>query len=154
MEEAHKVVAQNRRARHNYFIDETYEAGIELTGSEIKSVRAGRVSLADAFARVKDGEVYLYNLYIAPYAPASRFGHDPRRTRKLLLHKREIAKLMGASQEKGYTLIPLEIYLSHGWAKVRIGLARGKKAYDKRESIAKRDAQRQMQRALREKQKA
>ncbi|MFO7263625.1 MAG: SsrA-binding protein [Bacillaceae bacterium G1] len=148
-----KVVAQNRKASHDYFIEETYEAGMVLKGTEIKSIRAGRVNLKDSFARVEDGEVFLYNMHISPYEQGNRFNHDPLRTRKLLLHKDEIRKLIGATKEKGYTLIPLKVYIRNGFAKVELALAKGKKLYDKRQAMAKRDAQREIERALRERQK-
>jgi len=146
---AERTVAVNRKARHDYFIEETYEAGIVLTGSEIKSVRAGRVNLRDSYAIVKDGEVWLLNVHIAPYQQASSHErHDPRRTRKLLLHRRQINRLAGKVQAKGYTLVPLRIYLKDNRAKVEIALARGKKLYDKRRAIAEREAQREMERAI------
>jgi SsrA-binding protein len=146
---AEKTVAINRKARHDYFIDEAYEAGIVLTGSEIKSVRAGRVNLRDSYAIIKDGEAWLLNVHIAPYKQASTHErHDPRRTRKLLLHRRQINRLEGKVQAKGYTLVPLRIYLKHNRAKVEIALARGKKLYDKRVAIAEREAQREMERAM------
>jgi len=148
-----KVVAQNRKASHDYFIEETYEAGMVLKGTEIKSIRAGRVNLKDSFARVEDGEVFLYNMHISPYEQGNRFNHDPLRTRELLLHKDEIRKLIGATKEKGYTLIPLKVYIRNGFAKVELALAKGKKLYDKRQAMAKRDAQREIERALRERQK-
>ena len=148
-----KVIAQNRKATHDYFIEETYEAGMVLKGTEIKSIRAGRVNLKDSFARVEDGEVFLYGLHISPYEQGNRFNHDPERTRKLLLHKEEIRKLIGATKEKGYALIPLKIYIRNGFAKVELALAKGKKLYDKRQTMAKRDAQREIERAFRERQK-
>ncbi|HEY8347672.1 MAG TPA: SsrA-binding protein SmpB [Symbiobacteriaceae bacterium] len=144
-----QVVAENRKARHDYFIEETYEAGIALVGSEVKSLRAGRVNLQDGYAQVVGGEIFLENVHISPYAQANRFNHDPRRSRKLLMHKHEIMRLYGAVREKGYTLIPLRVYFKRGRAKVELGLARGKKLYDKRADIAARDAQRQIARALR-----
>ena len=148
-----KVIAQNRKATHDYYIEETYEAGMVLKGTEIKSIRAGRVNLKDSFARVEDGEVFLYGMHISPYEKGNRFNHDPERTRKLLLHKDEIRKLVGASREKGYALIPLKVYIRNGFAKVELALAKGKKLYDKREAMAKRDAQREIERAFRERQK-
>lgn len=153
MAEGIKVVAQNKKARHDYHIEETYEAGLVLTGTEIKSVRAGKVNLRDSYARIKDGEVFLLNMHISPYEQGNRFNHDPLRTRKLLLHKREINKLIGLTKEKGYTLVPLKIYLKNGLAKVDLAVAKGKKLYDKRESMKKRDAQREIERAFRERQK-
>jgi SsrA-binding protein len=144
-----KTVATNRKARHDYFIDETYEAGIVLTGSEIKSVRAGRVNLRDSYAIIKDGEAWLLNVHISPYKQASTHErHDPRRTRKLLLHRRQINRLASKVQAKGYTLVPLRIYLKNNRAKVEIALARGKKLYDKRAAIAEREAQREIERAM------
>lgn len=148
-----KVIAQNRKATHDYFIEETYEAGMVLQGTEIKSIRAGRVNLKDSFARVEDGEVFLYNMHISPYEQGNRFNHDPTRTRKLLLHKDEIRKLIGATKEKGYALVPLKVYIRNGFAKVELALAKGKKLYDKRQAMAKRDAQREIERAFRERQK-
>jgi SsrA-binding protein len=145
-----KVVATNRRARHDYSIEDSIEAGIVLIGSEIKSIRAGRVNLRDGYAAIEEGEAWLHNVHIAPYDPASRFGHEPRRRRKLLLHKRQIARLYSRVQEKGYTLIPLRLYLRDNRAKIELALARGKRQYDKRAAIAKREDQRRAQRALRE----
>jgi SsrA-binding protein len=141
------TVAVNRKARHDYEIIENYEAGIALTGSEIKSVRAGRVNLRGSFARVMGEEVYLYEAHISPYDQAYQ-QHDPTRPRKLLLHKREIKRLMGLIQQKGLTLVPLRIYIKGRRAKVELGVARGKKLYDKREDLAKRDAQREIERAM------
>lgn len=148
MSEEKKVVATNRRATHDYFIDDTFEVGIVLVGSEIKSVRAGRVNLRDSYAQIKDDELWLVNTHIAPYDPASRENHEPRRTRKLLAHKREIARMLGKILEKGYTLVPLKLYLKNNRAKVELGLARGKKQYDKRQSIAEREAQREVERTV------
>jgi SsrA-binding protein len=143
-----KVLATNRKAYHDYFIDETYETGIALTGTEIKSVRAGSVNLRDAYAQVKNGELWLLNAHISPYEPASRQNVDPYRDRKLLMHRKEIMRLFGRVQEKGFTLVPLRMYLKKNRAKVEIGLARGKKLYDKREAISKRDAAREIARAV------
>lgn len=148
-----KALAQNRKAHHDYFIDDTYEAGIVLTGTEIKSVRRGSANLRDAYARIERGEVFLHNMHISPYAQGNRFNHDPLRTRKLLLHRSEIAKLVGAIKDKGYTLVPLKLYLHNGYCKVELGLAKGKKQYDKRESEKRRDADREIARALRDRQK-
>lgn len=148
-----KPVAQNRKAYHDFFIEETFEAGIVLTGTEIKSVRKGSVNLRDAFARVEDGEVFLYHMHVSPYEQGNRYNHDPLRTRKLLLHRFEIAKLVGASREKGYAVIPTKLYLRNGFCKVELALARGKKLHDKRESMKQRDANREIQRALRDRQK-
>ncbi|WP_425387426.1 SsrA-binding protein SmpB [Desulfovirgula thermocuniculi] len=145
-----KVVTVNRRARHDYHILETYEAGIVLTGTEVKSLRAGRANLQDSYARVENGELFLYNMHISPYDQGNRFNHEPKRTRKLLMHKREIMRLLGKSREKGLTLVPLKVYFNErGKAKVELALARGKKAIDKREDIAARDARREIERALR-----
>ena len=144
-----RLIAQNRKAYHDYFIEETYEAGLVLTGTEIKSVRKGSVSLRDAYARVDDGEVYIYNMHIAPYEQGNRFNHDPLRPRKCLLHKKEINHLYGAVRRRGVTLVPTKIYLKDGWAKVELALAKGKKLYDKREAAKERDANREIQRALR-----
>ncbi len=148
-----KVVATNRKARHDYLIEDTIEAGLVLTGSEIKSIRAGQVNLRDSYATFRNGELWLINAHIAPYKQASRQNHEPRRERKLLLHRREINRLTGKLQEKGLTLIPLQIYLRNSWAKVQLGLGRGKKSYDKRQALRERDDQRQMSRALGRRQK-
>ena len=145
-----KVIATNRKARHQYHFDDTYEAGLVLVGSEIKSIRAGRVNLRDGYVIPRDDELWLVNAHIAAYQPASREGHDPHRARKLLLHRREIDRLISQVQERGYTIIPLRLYLRRGLAKVEIALAKGKRKYDKRQAIAKRDAQRHMDRALSE----
>lgn len=148
-----KVVATNKKAFHDYFIEETYEAGIVLTGTEIKSLRLGRANLKDSFARISGGEVFLHNMHISPFDQGNRFNHEPTRARKLLLHRVEISKLIGLTKERGYALVPLKIYLKGGFAKVELALAKGKKSYDKRETIARRDANREIARALREKQK-
>jgi SsrA-binding protein len=145
-----KVVATNRKARHQYHFHDTYEAGLVLLGSEIKSIRAGRVSLQEGFVLFEGGEAWLVNVHIAQYDPASKQNHDPKRRRKLLLHRREIDRLQSHAQEKGYTVVPTKLYLKDGRAKVEIALARGKKLYDKRQTIAKRDAKRQVERALKE----
>ena len=145
-----RVVASNRKAYHDYTIEDTIEAGIVLIGSEIKSIRAGRANLRDGYAIIEDGEVWMHNVHIAPYDPASRYGHEPRRKRKLLLHKREIARLSRRVQEKGYTLVPVRLYLRGNLAKVELALARGKRQYDKRTAIAERDARRRAERAMRE----
>ncbi len=144
-----KTVATNRKAKFEYFLLETYEAGIALQGSEIKSVRAGKVSLTDAYVRVDGEEAWLLEAHIAPYEQANRFNHEPRRPRRLLLHKAEIRRLWNAVRQKGLTIIPTRMYLKNGRAKVEIALARGKKNYDKRQQIAKRDAEREARRALR-----
>jgi SsrA-binding protein len=145
-----KVIATNRRAARDYFLQDRVEAGLVLTGTEIKSIRAGRVNLTDGYVQPRDGELWLVNVHIAPYDPAGRYGHDPNRPRKLLLHGREMDQLVAQVQERGYTLIPTRLYLKDGWAKVEIALARGKRKYDKRQAIAERDAERDIQRALRE----
>ncbi len=148
-----KTLALNKKATHDYFIEETYEAGIVLTGTEIKSIRAGKANLRDSYGRVERGEVYLHNLHISPYEAGNRFNHDPLRSRKLLLTRGEIRKLIGATKEQGYSLVPLRLYLRGGFCKVELALAKGKKSYDKREAIAKRDAAREIARAFRERQK-
>jgi SsrA-binding protein len=147
---AEKIVATNRKAYHDYFIDDTIEAGLVLTGSEIKSVREGRMNLRDGYARITNREVWLCNVHISPYEHSGRSGPDPDRDRKLLLHKREILRLVMRTQTKGLTLIPLRVYLRDGRAKVEIGLAKGKRQYDKREAIAERDADRAMEREMAE----
>jgi len=145
-----KVITENRKARHDYHIEETYEAGLVLAGTEVKSLRAGKANLKDSFARVDKGEVFLYNAHISPYEQGNRFNHDPLRTRKLLMNKYEIRKLIGRVQEKGLTLVPLRMYFKNGRAKVELALAKGKKLYDKRDDMAARDAKREMERAFRE----
>ena len=145
-----KLVANNKKARHDYFIEETYEAGIVLTGTEIKSVRAGKVSIKESYCKVTEGEVMILGMTISPYEQGNRYNVDSTRPRKLLLHKREIMKLTGYITKKGLTIVPLQMYLNEeGRAKLEIAVARGKKNYDKRESIAKRDAARDMDRAMR-----
>lgn len=153
MSDGIKVIAENRKARHEYFVEEKYEAGIILTGTEIKSIRASRVNLKDSYAEVIQGEVWLNQMHISPYEQGNRFNHDPLRKRKLLLNRSEISKMVGKVQQQGMTLIPLRIYLKQGLAKIELGLCKGKKSYDKREDIAKRDAKRQMERDLRERSK-
>lgn len=144
-----KVVCQNRKAYHDYFIEETIEAGISLVGTEVKSLRLGRANLRDSYARVRDEEVFLINAHISPYPQADRFTQpEPDRTRKLLLHKREIKRLIGKTQEKGYTLIPTRIYFKGGKAKVEIALAKGKRLFDKREEIKRRTMEREMEKAV------
>jgi len=150
MKKSEKVIATNRKAYHDYFIEETYEAGIVLVGSEIKSIRAGRVNLRDSYVQVKNGELWLLNTHIASYQQAGRQNHEPRRDRKLLMHRREINRLQGKVQEKGYTVVPLRLYLRDNRAKVEIALVRGKKLYDKRQAIARREAGREMERALKD----
>jgi SsrA-binding protein len=145
-----KTVAVNRRARHEYAVEETLEAGIVLTGTEIKSIRAGRVSLAEAYARIEHGEAWLIGAHIAQYEQGNRNNHEPTRTRKLLLHRDQIAELVGRTQAKGFTLVPLKLYIRDGMAKLELGVARGKKAYDKRRAIAERDARRELERVTKE----
>lgn len=146
-----KLVANNKKAYHDFFIEETYEAGIVLTGTEIKSVRQGKVSIKESYAKIHNGEMMLYGMNISPYEQGNRYNVDPLRERKLLLHKQEIRKLMGYTTMKGLTIVPLKMYINEeGRAKVEIGVARGKKNYDKREDIAKRDAQRDMDRKMKE----
>ena len=141
-------IAVNRRARHDFEIDETFEAGLVLTGSEVKALRAGKANLKDSYGRVEGNEIWLWNAHISPYGPASQFGHEPTRTRKLLLHREEIQRLTGKVKERGFTLVPLRLYFKNGRAKVQIGLGRGKKHYDKRASIREREVKREMDRAL------
>jgi SsrA-binding protein len=142
-------IATNRQARYRFHLLETWETGIALQGSEVKSVRAGQVTLKDAYALVRNGEVWLHNMHIAPYAPAAREGHEPERPRKLLMHKREIERLIGKTQEKGLTLVPTRVYFSGSHAKVELALARGKEQRDKREAIREREQRREMERELR-----
>lgn len=147
--EGYKVVSDNRQARYLYEILETYEAGIQLTGTEVKSIRAGRVNLQDGYALIRNGEAWLLNVHISPYTGSGEyFNHDPRRTRKLLLHRQEIRKLIGRVEQQGLTLVPLKIYLKRGLVKVSIALAKGKKVHDKREDIRRRQDQRDIQRAM------
>jgi SsrA-binding protein len=145
-----KTVAINRRARYEYALEETLEAGIVLTGTEIKSIRAGRVNLAEAYARIERGEAWLIGAHIAPYEQGNRNNHEPTRTRKLLLHRDQIAELIGRTQAKGFTLVPLKLYIRDGMAKLELGVGKGKKAYDKRRTIAERDARREIERATKE----
>jgi SsrA-binding protein len=146
-ESGRKLIAQNRKARHDYTIEDVYEAGMVLLGTEVKSLREGRASLVDAYATVRDGEVWLENLHIPEYTQGTWTNHEPRRRRKLLLHRQEIEKLVGKTKESGLTLVPLSLYFKDGRAKVEIALARGKRSYDKRQSLAARDAQREIARA-------
>lgn len=151
MARSRKVVANNKKARHDYFVEETYEAGIALTGTEIKSVRAGRVSIKESYAHIYNGEITILGMHISPYEQGNRFNVEPLRERKLLMHKREIFKLAGQIKTDGLTLIPLNVYINEtGYCKVEIGLCRGKKNYDKRESIAKKEANRKMDRAIKD----
>ena len=148
---ARKRVANNKKARHDFFIEEVYEAGIVLTGTEIKSVRQGKVSIKESFAKIENGEMIIYGMNISPYEQGNRFNVDPLRPRKLLLHKQEIRKLIGYTTQKGLTLVPLQMYINEeGRAKIEIAVARGKKLYDKREDIAKRDAKRDMERRMKD----
>jgi SsrA-binding protein len=147
-ETGRKVIAQNRKARYNYSIVDVFEAGIVLTGTEVKSLRLGRASLVDGFATIDDGEIFLRNVHIPEYDQGSWTNHEPRRVRKLLLHRAEIARLIGKTQESGLTLVPLSLYFSDGKVKVEIALAQGKKSYDKRQDLAKRDADREVRKAL------
>lgn len=148
-----KDLITNRKARHDFHIEEAYEAGIALTGTEVKSLRAGKGNLKDSYARIENGELLLYNMHISQYEQGNRFNHDPTRTRKLLMHKREIMRLFGYVKEKGYSLVPLRVYVNErGKVKVEIALAKGKKLYDKRQDIARRDAERDMEKAFKEKQ--
>ena len=148
-----RVVCDNRKARHDYFIHETYEAGIELKGTEVKSLRAGRVNLRDSYAEVKDGEIFVEHMHISPYEQGNIFNHEPLRRKKLLLHKREILKLFGKTRERGFTLVPLKVYFKKGRAKMELALASGKHTYDKRAALHERDAQREVERALKERSK-
>ena len=141
--EAQKLIANNKKAYHDFFIDETYECGIALHGTEVKSMRMGKCSIKEAFIRIEDGEVFVYGMHVSPYEKGNIFNKDPLRVKKLLLHKYEINKLLGKIKEKGYTLVPLQVYFKDGKVKVEIGLARGKKLYDKREAIAKKDQRRE-----------
>ncbi|GGK86256.1 SsrA-binding protein SmpB [Mangrovihabitans endophyticus] len=147
-EQGRKVVASNRKARHDYAILDTYEAGMALTGTEVKSLRAGRASLVDAFGHESNGEIFLHGMHIPEYTQGTWTNHEPRRVRKLLLHREEIQKMMGRLRDTGVTLVPLSVYFHNGYAKVELGLAKGKKSYDKRQDLAARDAQREISRAL------
>lgn len=140
-----KLIANNKKAFHDYFIEDTYEAGISLAGTEVKSLRTGKCSVKESFIRIENGEVYIYGMHISPYEKGNIFNKDPLRVKKLLMHKYEINKLAGKVAEKGYTLVPLQVYFKDGKAKVEIGLARGKKLYDKRADIAKKDQRREME---------
>ena len=142
------LIAQNKKARHNYFIEDTYEAGLVLTGTEIKSVRAHTVQIVDAFVQIKNGEAWVHNMHIAEFKGGNRFNHVPDRARKLLLHKKEISNLIGAQQQLGYSLIPLKVYLKGGYAKLLVGVAKGKKNYDKRQDLKEKDAKREVAKAF------
>ncbi len=148
-----QIVAVNRRARHDYDIIETYDAGLVLTGAEIKSIRAHRVSIREAYAQIERGEAWVHNMHISPYEAGGHYNPDPRRSRKLLLHRREIDKLLGRTLERGFTIVPLQLYLQRGYAKVQLGLARGRRQYDKRKAIAAREARREADRAFAERQR-
>ena len=148
-EKPRKVISDNRRARHEYEILETFEAGIELSGTEVKSLRQGKANLQDSFARVEENELWLYNCHISPYDHGNRFNHDPIRKRRLLMHHKQILKLKSRMQEKGLTLIPLKLFFKGNWAKIDLALSRGKQLYDKRDSIKQRDSQRQLDRLVR-----
>ncbi len=152
MSENIKVVSRNRKAYHEYHIDEKYEAGVVLTGTEVKSVRHSRINLREGYARVEGGELFLHNVHISTYDQGNRYNHDPLRTRKLLMHRREIDRLYGKLKEKGYTLVPLQVYIKKGLIKIEIGLARGKKLYDKRAALAEKAARREMERTFKERQ--
>lgn len=150
-----KMVAENRKARHDYHIEEVIETGLVLTGTEVKSVRKGSVNLRDSYASVDNGEMFLHHVHIAPYEQGNRANHDPYRSRKLLLHRREIDRLMGRVKERGYTLVPLKLYFNaRGRAKLELGLCRGKKQYDKRDTLRERDARRDVERAIKERQRS
>lgn len=149
MADAQKTVAQNKKAYHDYFIIETYEAGLELYGTEVKSIREGRVNLKDSWCNIKDGEIFACGMHISPYEKGNIFNRDPMRVKKLLMHKREIAKLFGLTKQQGYAIIPLSVYFVRGRAKLQIGLCKGKKLYDKRETEAKKSANRDIERSLR-----
>ena len=148
-----KIISENRKARHEYTFLETLEAGLELRGTEVKSLRNGRANLQEAFCRIEDGEMWIYNMHISPYDFGNRFNHEPKRTRRLLLHKKETARLYAKVREKGLTIVPVKLYFSHGLAKLEIALAQGKKLYDKRDAMAERDSKRDIERALRDRQK-
>lgn len=152
--EKNKTLADNRKAWHDYFIEESYEAGIELVGTEVKSIRQGKANLKDSYAEVRNGEVFVCNMHISPYEHGNVFNVDPLRERKLLLHKKEIMKLLGFTAQKGYTLIPLSLYLKYGMVKVNLGVAKGKKDYDKRDSMLEKDAKRNIARQMRERMKS
>lgn len=148
MNSEHKIIVKNRKALHDYQIIDSLEAGISLKGTEVKSLRLGKVNIRDSFAKLKDGEVFLHGLHISPYKQGNRFNHDPLRIRRLLLHKREINRLVGKIQEKGFTLIPLELYWKNGICKVNLAVAKGKHLYDKRDAIARKSAERRIERVL------
>ena len=143
-----KIIVQNKKARHDFEILATYEAGMVLTGTEIKSIRSGRIQLKDGYGKIQEGELFLHDIYISPYTQAGPFNHDPTQPRKILLHKKEIQKLYGKTQEKGLTIIPLRVYLKNGKAKVELGVGRGKRKYEKREELRRQDAKKEIQRSL------
>lgn len=147
---APNLIADNRKARHDYHVHETFEAGIALTGTEVKSIRAGKVNLKDSFCRIENGELFLYQVHISPYEQGNQFNHEPERTRKLLMHRSEITKLLGQVREKGYSLVPLNLHFTRGMVKVTLGLVTGKKLYDKRQDMAERDAKRDISRRVKE----
>ena len=146
-----KLVTENRKARHDYFVDETYEAGIELYGTEVKSIRGGGINLKDSYCQVKDGELYAIGIHVSPYEHGNIFNREPLRDRRLLMHKREIMKISGLLTQKGYTLVPLQVYFKGSRLKVELGLCRGKKLYDKRDSIAKAESDREIERRMKDK---
>lgn len=148
-----KVLAQNKKAGHDYFIEDTYEAGLVLTGTEIKSIRAGKVQLKDSHIRIRNSEAWVYNMHISPFDQGNRFNHDPLRNRKLLLHKRQINQLVGAVKRDGYTIVPLKMYIKDGYAKLLIGLGKGKKDHDKRDDLRKKEAKREMERVFKDRQR-
>ena len=150
MAEMIKIVSQNKKAYHEYFVVEKFEAGLELTGTEVKSLRKGAINLKDSFCRIDDGELLVFGMHISPYEQGNIFNRDPYRTRKLLMHKKEIMRLFGQVGQKGYALVPLSVYFKGKWAKMEIGLCRGKKLYDKRDADAERSAKREMERAFKE----
>ena len=150
MGEMIKIVSQNKKAYHEYFVDEKFEAGLELTGTEVKSLRKGAINLKDSFCRIDNGELLVFGMHISPYEQGNIFNRDPYRTRRLLMHKKEIMRLFGQVGQKGYALIPLSVYFKGKWAKMEIGLCRGKKLYDKRDADAERSAKREMERAFKE----
>ena len=145
-----KIISQNKKAYHDYFVEEKYEAGVELFGTEVKSIRAGKVNVKESYCDIKDGEVFVLGMHISPYEQGNVFNKDPLRPKKLLLHKREILKLFGLVSQKGYTLVPLQVYLKNSRVKIEIGLCRGKKLYDKRDTIAKHDADREIERRMKD----
>lgn len=146
-----KVLAQNKKAGHDYFIEDTIEAGIVLQGTEIKAIRAGKVQLKDSFVRIRNNEAWISNMHVSPYDQGNRFNHDPLRSRKLLLHKKQISQLIGRTKQDGYSIVPLKMYIKDGYAKVLIGVGKGKKNYDKRETLKKKEAKREMERVFKAK---